>query len=520
MNRWCLIAIVVSFFFSCQKTEEENIGGVSAIMLNMSMTDYQNLTYVQSNHAWSKSDKVLIADSGQDNVSTSASPISIGNPAAVFMCNLPLSAKESTLVGIYPEDAPVKVKSGEITYNIPLEQDGTIMNLQAGCAKYNTASHQGVSLTLKPMYKVLNVWVGRSNHIIKQVKVRAKNKELIAGDIRLSVESWTPRPSSSTVTLTLDNPLDCTMSQQSVAVMVADNGVTEYIAEIIDTDGTISTTENVTEGYVADNTKTYELGISQALFGSLSSSEAKSMITAGVKHIEVTMNTFWRDKTEDECYTLARNTKKVIDGTKGLEVWSVHLPFSGSLDISVLNDTKRAENVEIMTKMIRLAGEFAPKRLVLHPSSEPISESDRAARIKCARESIAKLLPVAKETGAVLCLENLPRTCLGRTSEDMLALLEGFPEVMVCFDSNHLLIEDHNMFFNNVGHRIATTHASDYDKTDEKHWLMGLGIIDWPNFLTNLMHFDYDGVFMTEVKSGPTAAEVADAYKNVVCRTN
>ena len=170
MNRWCLIAIVVSLFFSCQKAEEENVGGVSAIMLNMSMTDYQNLTYVQSNHAWSKSDKVLIADSGQDNVSASASPISIGNPAAVFMCNLPLSVKENTLVCIYPEDAPVKVKSGEITYNIPLEQDGTIMNLQAGCAKYNTASHQGVSLTLKPMYKVLNVWVGRSNHIIKQVK--------------------------------------------------------------------------------------------------------------------------------------------------------------------------------------------------------------------------------------------------------------------------------------------------------------------------------------------------------------
>ena len=99
------------------------------------------------------------------------------------------------------------------------------------------------------------------------------------------------------------------------------------------------------------------------------------------------------------------------------------------------------------------------------------------------------------------------------------AIIEDFPEVMVCFDSNHLLTEDHNMFFSNVGNRIATTHASDYDKTDEKHWLMGLGIVDWPNFLAKLKENGYSGVFMTEVKSA-TAAEVATAYKNVVCKTN
>jgi sugar phosphate isomerase/epimerase len=88
---------------------------------------------------------------------------------------------------------------------------------------------------------------------------------------------------------------------------------------------------------------------------------------------------------------------------------------------------------------------------------------------------------------------------------------------MVCFDSNHLLIEDHNLFFQNVGHRIGTTHASDYDKVDERHWMPGLGVIDWPSFLINLMHFGYDGVFMTEVKTG-TAAEVVNAYKNVICK--
>ena len=277
------------------------------------------------------------------------------------------------------------------------------------------------------------------------------------------------------------------------------------------------TTENVVEGYVNDKELSYELGISQALFGGLSAAEAKSMVNAGVKHIEVTMNTFWRNHTDEECYSLARETKKLIDETPGLEVWSVHLPFSSTLDISVKDADARAENVDIMSKMIRLAGEFKPKKLVLHPSSEPISDGDRTTRLNNAKESIGKLLPVAKETGAQLCIENLPRTCLGRTSSEMWFLIQDYPEVMVCFDSNHLLIEEHNMFFGNVGTRIGTIHASDYDKVDERHWMPGLGVINWPSFLINLMHFGYDGVFMTEVKTG-TATEVANAYKNIICK--
>ena len=265
-----------------------------------------------------------------------------------------------------------------------------------------------------------------------------------------------------------------------------------------------------------EQTENLELGISQALFGSLSKSEASSLISVGVKYIEVTINTFWRGYTLEECYKRARDTRNIIEGVDGLEVWSVHLPFSADLDISLTDDAKRAANVETMAEMIRLAGEFKPKKLVLHPSSEPISDADREKRLLCAEESIGKLLPVAKEIGAQLCIENLPRTCLGRTSDEIRRLIEDYPEVMVCFDSNHLLIEDHTSFFNNVGERIGTIHASDYDKTDERHWLMGKGIVDWPLFLKNLKYFGYEGVFMTEVKSG-TPADVANAYKTVVC---
>lgn len=504
---------------SCEK--HEGNGGVEncAVKISMRLEDYTELTYVTSPRIWTGDEKVLVVDPAQENVAASASPISPNSPSSLFIYSMPLSKQDNTLVGIYPHNAPVIVHSDYLSFNIPQEQDGTLLDLNAGKTGYVKGSYQGGNITLRPLYKVLNVWVERGNRTITKVKVTGKNGELISGDVRLDIGKWAASPASASVTVNLKKPLSCVVSRQSVAVMVANVDCKEYFAEITTAEGETFVTENVTEGYVTAESKSFELGISQALFGSLSASEAKSLPAAGVKYMEVTMNTFWRGYTEEECYSRARSTKKIIDDTPGLEVWSVHLPFSSTLDISVLDDKARAENVEIMSKMIRLAGEFKPVKLVLHPSSEPISEGDRTKRLDNAKESIGKLLPVVKEIGAQLCIENLPRTCLGRTSSDILYLIQDYPEVMVCFDSNHLLIEDHSIFFRNVGHRLGTLHVSDYDRADERHWMPGLGVIDWPLFLTNLMHYEYEGVFMTEVKSG-TAAEVVTAYKNVICATN
>ena len=383
---------------SCEK--HEGNGGVEncAVKISMRLEDYTELTYVTSPRTWTGDEKVLVVDPAQENVAASASPISPNSPSSLFIYSMPLSRQDNTLVGIYPHNAPVIVHSDYLGFNIPQEQDGTLLDLNAGKTGYVKGSYQGGNITLRPLYKVLNVWVERGNRTITKVKVTGKNGELISGDVRLDIGKWAASPASASVTVNLKKQLSCVASRQSVAVMVANVDCKEYFAEITTAEGETFVTENVTEGYVTAESKSFELGISQALFGSLSASEAKSLPAAGVKYMEVTMNTFWRGYTEEECYSRARSTKKIIDDTPGLEVWSVHLPFSSTLDISVLDDKARAENVEIMSKMIRLAGEFKPVKLVLHPSSEPISEGDRTERLDNAKESIGKLLPVVKDS--------------------------------------------------------------------------------------------------------------------------
>lgn len=508
---------LLSFLLILCQQQEEAFSSEVAVRMNVEMKEYGSFIYVTENYIWKQNDKISLfeASAGSSNV---ASPLSSGAAKALFTSSLSLPEEDNTVIGLYPHDAKVKVAEGNLTFEIPQLQNGSLISLQAGKTKAARKAYQASVLKLEPLYKVLNVWVDRRNSEICSIKVKASDGSPIAGQVSLDVDSWSQSAKATTVSVTLENPLDCSGGGVSIPVMVADTDLSGYIAEVTDKNGEVFTADMVTEG-IYSNQKSYELGISQALFGSLSKSEAASMPSAGVKHMEVTMNTFWRGYTMEECYQRARSTMSIIDATKDLQVWSVHLPFSKELDISLTDDAARSENVAILTEMIRLAGEFGPKKLVLHPSSEPIADSDRAQRLRCAKESIGKLLPVAKEIGAQLCIENLPRTCLGRTSDEMRYLIEDYPEVMVCFDSNHLLIEDHASFFRNVGERIGTIHASDYDMSDERHWMPGQGIINWPIFLTSLMHYGYEGVFMTEVKGSYSAADVMNVYTNLICAT-
>lgn len=507
--------IILSSLFSCAVKDGDP--KTHALRITAEMTDYTVLEFIQDHHIWNADDRLAVYTADGDSSPAFAKPISSDAQASRFVFNMPLQEGDNTLIGAYPHDAALTVKDGQIKFEIPQNQTGKVMNLQAGKTTYRTGSYEDAKITLKPLYKVINVRIGRGNRTVRSIKVKATDGSLICGEVTLDIASWTYRTMSGSVNVTLSKALDCREGSVSVPVMVADNDAKGYEAVVTTEEGETFTTGDVFDGY-GPKESSYELGVSQALFGSLSQAEASSMIKAGVKYIEITMNTFWRDQTEEECQKRFESTKNIISNTPGLEVWSVHLPFSNSLDISLTDDTKRAANVELMAKMIRMAGDFKPKKLVLHPSSEPISEREREERLKCAKESIGKLLPVAKEIGAQLCIENLPRTCLGRNSSDMLYLIEDYPEVMVCFDSNHLLIETHNSFFMAIRDRIGTIHASDYDKTDERHWVPGKGVIDWPAFLTSLMHYGYDGVFMTEVKSA-TLDEVCRSYTDIICKT-
>ncbi len=247
-------------------------------------------------------------------------------------------------------------------------------------------------------------------------------------------------------------------------------------------------------------------------FGLESMKENKA---GGLEYIEVAMNNVI-SKDPATAHVRAEQLKKEI-GEAGLKVWSVHLPYSRTLDISVLDDSLRALNVQHIKDMMRVAGIFGAKYHVLHPSSEPIAACERELRLENSRRSIGELAQVAEELGIVLCVENLPRTCLGRNGEEMMRLIDGYDNVGLCFDTNHLLFQSHEDYLEAIGKgRIKTVHLSDYDFKDERHWIPGKGHVQWPEVWKGIRENGYEGIMMFEAYGEP---EQLDSARNVLLGT-
>lgn len=184
----------------------------------------------------------------------------------------------------------------------------------------------------------------------------------------------------------------------------------------------------------------------------------------------------------------------------GVELWSLHLPFMPFSVIDISRPDLADFSLEYYSKLLLKANsEAGITRFVVHPSGEPISDENRKTRLETSKKYLIKLAKIAKSVDSVILVENLPRTCLGRNSDEIVYLTECHESLKVVFDTNHLLCEKISDFISKVGGRIASTHISDYDFIDEKHWLPGEGMINWNELYADLNAAGYDGVWLYEV---------------------
>ncbi len=182
----------------------------------------------------------------------------------------------------------------------------------------------------------------------------------------------------------------------------------------------------------------------------------------------------------------------------GVELWSFHLPFYKN-NLSSPDEEKRLKSVENYTDFIIKIADFGVKVFVAHPSQEPIPEEERDVYMAQSKKSLKTLAEVADKCMVTIAVEDLPRTCLGRNSSDMLDLISADDRLRICFDTNHLLSENIKEFIEKVGDKIVTTHISDYDFINERHWLPGEGDIDWQELYTTLIKVGYNGPWMYEL---------------------
>lgn len=246
----------------------------------------------------------------------------------------------------------------------------------------------------------------------------------------------------------------------------------------------------------------YRTGISTIGF-TFTENNFAALAEAGIRDVEIS-------RPLGEYPYLEHKAIRALADRHGVKLWSYHLPFAGTdtLDIASADEELRRRTVEILAGYIRKGGDIGVDKFVIHPGSEPNSEDTevRGELLKHCMESLNTLAEIAAEYGAVIAVEELPRSCLGRTAEEILQLISANDKLRVCFDSNHLLMDDNLNFLKKLAGKIVTVHISDYDFLNERHWLPGEGKVDWTAQYEGLKASGYEGVWLYEIRQKKPAS--------------
>lgn len=204
-------------------------------------------------------------------------------------------------------------------------------------------------------------------------------------------------------------------------------------------------------------------------------------------------------------------------------LWSFHLPFSPFETTDISRKHLKYKTIKYFNELIDKASDIGITNFIIHPSSEPILPRFREMRFDNAADSLYILAEKAEKCGAGLLVEDLPRSCLGNNSDEILKLISVHKNLSVCFDTNHLLDESIMDFIDKVGDKIKSTHISDYDMLNERHWLPGEGVVEWHSVYKKLSSIGYDGPWLYEVGfNAPSTVKrlrplnCGDFYKNSI----
>ncbi len=256
------------------------------------------------------------------------------------------------------------------------------------------------------------------------------------------------------------------------------------------------------------------LGLSSCYFKEKTKEDWKAAKDAGFTDIEISLNCPVPEYLE-------KGEKTAADITDaGLQVWSIHIPFIKPFDLTCPDQENWNAIEERYMTLIDAGHKWGARVITTHASSEPIDQSRRAERMERGKAVYQKLGAYAAARDMQITVEVLPRLCIGNCSAECMELTDGVVS-FINFDVNHLLKESHADFIKNAGSRIITTHLSDYDFIDERHWVPGDGKINWKEFYTLMEKAGYQGPYLFELgemisgkKMSP--AELADRFRTVI----
>ncbi|MNE48236.1 fructoselysine 3-epimerase [compost metagenome] len=199
--------------------------------------------------------------------------------------------------------------------------------------------------------------------------------------------------------------------------------------------------------------------------------------------------------------------KKAADDA-GVKIWSIHMPFSKDIDLSLTDESERRNVVALHTKILNYCKILKPEVILFHPSYF-LGLNEREQRKKQLIKSAVELNKQVKAIKAIMVIENMlgyelnvgadRERPLCRTVEEVSEIMSRLPaNIYAAVDMNHIKYPER--LIRALGKRLKSVHIADGTGKKENHFFpcSGEGENNWVEILSALNEVGYDGPFMYE----------------------
>lgn len=208
---------------------------------------------------------------------------------------------------------------------------------------------------------------------------------------------------------------------------------------------------------------------------------------------------------EDEMVFLCEPKEQVpsLVRREGLYLDSIHLPYHITNDLWQDNREVKRRALETYSSWFYQVAHFQVPNLVMHLSHGKALPGP----VSIGFDSFSSLLDLAEELGLFIGVENTQSITY---LPDLFTRFHS-PNLRLCYDSSHdQLVGEPGSVLYDFGKYISTTHLSDNDGEEDRHWVPGEGLVDWPGTISHLRKMDYRGILSLEVsprerEKGPEA---------------
>ena len=244
-----------------------------------------------------------------------------------------------------------------------------------------------------------------------------------------------------------------------------------------------------------------KLGSTVSLFAGFGEDRYKKMKEFGFDYADYGIGGNLNGKTEEE-YEAMIMAEKALADEAGVTIWQIHGPWR----YPPHDETPeiREERAVEMRRSIRMTAKIGCKNWVIHPMF-PFGDCgfDMESFWQINEEFFKELVPYAKEYGITVCFENMPmKTVSMSTTEKSLEFINmiGMDNMKLCLDTGHEAVFGLSPAeaVRRAGKKLAVLHIHDNDGKSDRHWVPGMGVIDFKDFYKALKEIEFDGVFSME----------------------